>query len=310
MFSRSFIERSLLIVIGAYITYFLTLKLLDYTMLQESGQENIQIPPDLNLTNHEKIIYSMVVDKKDINVKFEDVKGLSESKNLIEKQILKPLKTISFKSHKLIQPPNGIIFYGAPGTGKTMLTKALCKTSDMNFINFSTNIIENKMFGESSKLVNALFTLAEKLKPCVVFIDEIDGFFGKRNDFEQSFITNLKTLFYLKMDGLIKRDKSIIFVGATNRLESIDPAILRRMRLHVEISLPDWEARKEMLEENFDGILKFDIEELKTITAGLSGSDINELCKIVANDKYDFTKNKFKKISKDDIQNYVCEYLT
>ena len=75
MFSRSFIERSLLIVIGAYITYFLTLKLLDYTMLQESGQENIQIPPDLNLTNHEKIIYSMVVDKKDINVKFEDVKG-------------------------------------------------------------------------------------------------------------------------------------------------------------------------------------------------------------------------------------------
>ena len=112
------------------------------------------------------------------------------------------------------------------------------------------------------------------------------------------------------MDGLIKRDKSIVFIGATNRLDSIDPAMLRRMRLHVEISLPDWEARKEMLEENFDGILKFDIEELKSMTAGLSGSDISELCKIVANDKYDFSKNKFQKISKDDIQTYVSEYLT
>jgi len=287
-----------------------TLKLLDYTMLQENGQEGINFPSELSLTNHEKIIYSMVIDKKNINTSFKDIKGHSESKTLIESQIIKPLLSFKKPPHKLIQPPNGIILYGPPGTGKTMLTKALCKTSKMNFINFSTNVIENKMFGESSKLVNALFTLADKLKPCVVFIDEMDGFFGKRNDFEQSFITNLKTLFYMKMDGIIKRDNSIVFIGATNRLESIDPAMLRRMRVHVEISLPDWEARKNMLEENFDGILDFDLDDLKTSTDGLSGSDINELCKIVANDKFDFKKKTFKTISKEDIEANIQNYLT
>lgn len=308
--SRQLFEKVFLIVLGTYLTYIFTLKLLDYTMLQESGQENIIVPNQLNLTSHEKIIYSMVVDKSNLKIGFDDVKGLPECKRLISKQIIKPLKSMKKCSHKLIQPPNGIIFYGPPGTGKTMLSKALCKSTNMNFINFSTNIIENKMFGESSKLVNALFTLAEKLKPCVVFIDEIDGFFGTRNDFEQGFVTNIKTLFYTKMDGMIQRDNSIVFIGATNRLNSVDPAMLRRMRLHVEIGLPDWEARKQILQDSFDGIVKFDLEELKSATIGMSGSDIHELCKIVANEKYDFNKNTFKNISKEDVESIVENYLT
>jgi SpoVK/Ycf46/Vps4 family AAA+-type ATPase len=310
MLNRHFAERLVLLVLGAYLSYFFTLKLLDYSMLQELSSDVIEIPSDLKLNNHEKMIYSMVVKKENISTDFEDVKGLEATKNTIQKQVIIPLKHLNTNTHKLLQPPNGIIFHGSPGTGKTMLAKALCKSSGFNFINFSTNIIENKLFGESSKLVNSLFTLANKLKPCVVFIDEIDGFFNKRNDFEQGFITNIKTLFYMKMDGMISKDNSIVFIGATNRIGSIDPAMLRRMRLHIHIGLPDWTTRKTMFKHYLGPLLNFDIEGIETETDGLSGSDIHEICKVAANDSYDYVSKSFLNFNQEVLLNTTKEFVT
>jgi SpoVK/Ycf46/Vps4 family AAA+-type ATPase len=307
MLSRAFIERLLLLLIGGYITYYVTLTLLEKNIFQDSlGDSNINSPNMPNLTDHEKIIPTMKIDNQNIQCDFDNIKGHDNIKEQIFKQVIKPLQNFKIKKpkHALLQPPNGIIFFGPPGTGKTMLTKALCKSSGFNFINFSTNVIENKLFGESSKLVNALFTLADKIKPCIVFIDEIDGFFSKRNDLDQGFVTSLKTYFYTKMDGIMSKDSNIVFIGATNRLNSVDPAMLRRMRLHINVGLPDWTVRKELLKELLKGILKTNIElsdKLDYATSEMSGSDITEFSKLIANETFNYDTQKFDDFDEDYI---------
>jgi SpoVK/Ycf46/Vps4 family AAA+-type ATPase len=295
MLSQVFIERLILLLIGGYITYFISLKIIEKSFSMEDGDINIIIPKDLNLNNHEKYVYGMVLKYQDITTQFKDIKGLDEVKSILNNRLIMPMKNKDLKNNKLLKSPNGVILYGNPGTGKTMLVKALCKEGKVNFINFSTNVIENKMFGESGKIVNALFTLANKLKPVIVFIDEMDGFFGKRSDLEQSFIINLKTLFYSKMDGILGLDDSIVFVGATNRLSSIDNAMLRRMRLHLHIDLPDWKTREEMFSENLKQLYpSYDYAILEEMSEGLSCCDIVEICKAIGYKSYNYKLNIFE----------------
>ena len=148
----------------------------------------------------------------------------------------------------------------------------------INFIIFEQSFIEQKMYGESAKIVKAVFSLANKLKPCVIFIDEIDGMFGQRTTFDQSFVTGLKTQILNQMDGFVSHDPNVIFIGATNRLTSLDPALLRRMRTHIHIPLPSKEERIKM----FQYYTKSDDDytDISEQTEGYSGSDIYELCKL------------------------------
>ena len=307
MLSRSFIERLILLLIGGYVTYYTTSYLLEKSMMLDCLDEiDINIPKSITLNTHEKVIYSMKINNDDIDCSFKSIKGHDEIKNQIETQIIKPLNYIKNGNHH-VHPPNGIIFHGPPGTGKTMLVKALCKSTGFNFINFSTNVIENKLFGESNKLINSLFTLADKIKPCIIFIDEIDGFFSTRNDFDQGFVNGLKTLFYTKMDGLLKKDSSIVFIGATNRLTCIDPAMMRRMRLHIQVSLPDWNTRKQIFLDQLQCVLptEINLDGLEDITKHMSGSDINEFSKSILNSSFDYESNKFNEISIETLQNQI-----
>ena len=128
-------------------------------------------------------------------------------------------------------------------------------------------------------MIKALFSLAEKLKPCVIFIDEMDGFFGERSILDQSFIVGLKTQMMTYMDGLINKDSSIVFIGATNRLESIDPAIKRRMRTHLYINLPDQKERISLWKYYLKNH-NVDYKRLAENSENLSGSDIHEACKL------------------------------
>ena len=173
-----------------------------------------------------------------------------------------------------------LLIKGEPRTGKTMLVKALCKTLNMSFIVFEQSYIEQKMFGESAKMVKAVFTLAEKIKPCVIFIDEIYGIFGERSVVDQSFITGIKTQMLTYMDGIISRDPSVFIIGATNRLNAIDGALTRRMRTHIEIPLPSCNERIELFKTYLYENENIDYNTLADITDSFSGSDISEMCKI------------------------------
>ena len=101
------------------------------------------------------------------------------------------------------------------------------------------------------------------------------------------------------MDGLLKKDSSIIFIGATNRLKSVDPAMLRRMRLHIQVNLPNWETRKQILLTQLNNVLSTDVilDDLEDITENLSGSDLAEFSKIILNNSFDYETNKFNNIS-------------
>lgn len=268
MFSRSFYEKTLLMLIGSALTYYVALKLININDNQQS-----EYTGTLDLNNHEKMVHSNVIQPTAIHTEFKDIVGHTIAKNLLEKLVLRPL---SIKKN----PPNGLILYGPPGTGKTMLIKGLCKEMNVPFIVFEQSYIEQKMFGESAKMIKAVFTLAEKLKPCVIFIDELDGIFGERSTSDQSFITGIKTQMLTLMDGIISRDPSIIVIGATNRLNTIDPALRRRMRTHIEITLPESKDRESMFRHFLDYRENIDYAKLVDASIGFSGSDISEMCKI------------------------------
>ena len=289
--SRFLCERLILLLAGSLLMYLVMDKL-----IKNTGMADIDLPVDekiistiesnigrkIQLSTYERALLRCVIPHESITTRFADIKGLKETKRILLESVVKPLR----KKPKcpLLAPPNGIILHGPPGTGKTMLAKALCRELDCPFINFSANIIENKLYGESSKILDALMSLAEKVQPCVVFIDEMDGFFSTRSSLDQSFVNNLKSLIFSKVDGISTNKNRIVFIGTTNRIDQIDPAMKRRMRCHVHVPLPDRCAIARMLRTHLREYVDEDVDLNKTaeLCDGLSGSDIYELCKRAA----------------------------
>lgn len=171
---------------------------------------------------------------KKVNVSFDSIKGNEKQKEWIQKVLDSEEK------------PNGIILYGPPGTGKTMLAKAICTHFNGNFIPVTAGMIQSKFYGETPKIIERVFDEAEKTKPSVIFFDEMDGFFNDRDFVFEQADRSLKTTLLSCMDGLIKRE-GIICIGATNRLHDLDPAIKRRFRMQIEVSLPEKEVIRDML---------------------------------------------------------------
>lgn len=165
-----------------------------------------------------------------------------------------------------------------------MLAKALAAESSANFINIRMSTIMDKWFGESNKLVAAIFSLAQKLQPCIIFIDEIDSFLRERQSTDHEVTSMLKAEFMTLWDGLTS-DGRILVLGATNRANDIDDAILRRMPKRFPVRLPSRDQRRRILEIMLkDAKLDpgFDIDEVVKRTAGMSGSDIREACRNAA----------------------------
>tara|TARA_X000001036_G_scaffold356733_1_gene338836 strand:- start:342 stop:1340 length:999 start_codon:yes stop_codon:yes gene_type:complete len=247
--------------------------------------EKIGLNP-LTLNTYEREILGNIVFPEDIDEGFENIGGNYSLKDNIERLVVKPtLNPDIYTGRKLLRPPNGIILYGPPGTGKTMTARAIAKEVGGFFINVTSDMIENKFYGESQKLVHALFSVCNKIKPCVIFFDEIDGICGTRNIFDQSHVTSVKTTLLGEMDGIHKRDPGVIVIGATNRIDNLDSALKRRMRLHIKVPVPDLEARESILSKVVEGEpLNEDIilGEIAKKTEGMSGSDLHELCKLAA----------------------------
>jgi len=194
-------------------------------------------------------------------------------------------------SSSLLSAPSGVLLYGQPGCGKTMLAKALAHESGACFINLHISTLTEKWFGDSNKLVNAVFSLARKLEPAIVFIDEIDAVLGTRHSGEHEASGMVKAEFMTHWDGLASansagRPQRILVLGATNRMQDIDDAILRRMPKKFPISLPNTSQRlkilKIILKDTKIDSAQLDLEYLSRVMAGMSGSDIKEACREAA----------------------------
>lgn len=298
------LEKTLLMVIGMWLTYLLSAKLLEKFNETDSRQiTNFYIPAigkKVNLNKYEQIISEDIVKKSKYTM--DNVVGHDDVKNDIIHTIIKPI------NENFDKLPNGIILHGKPGTGKTLLAKCISDSVNAHFIQFNVSNIENKYFGESSKFLAALFTLAKKIQPCIIFIDEIDGFCGERNPMEQFHINSIKTQFLGLVDGLDNKEEKnkIICIGATNRLEYIDKAVKRRMRKHIHLELPNKENVKTLFEMYLPkDILEHITDDIIELCSGLSGSDIHELSKDI---ELNITFNSSDKSPSEIIFNRVLQF--
>ncbi len=182
------------------------------------------------------------------NVKWDDIAGLDFAKNTIKEIIIWPLlRPDIFKGIR--RPPKGLLLFGPPGTGKTMIAKAIASEAKAKFFNISASSLTSKWIGESEKLARCLFALASFHQPSVIFIDEIDSILSARQENENESSRRLKTEFLVQLDGAgTNQSDAILIIGATNRPQEIDDAVIRRMTKRLYIPLPNHKSRKELIE--------------------------------------------------------------
>lgn len=238
-----------------------------------------EVAPD---NEFEKRIRPEVIPANEIGVSFEDIGALDETKESLQELVMLPLRRPDLFKGGLLKPCRGILLFGPPGTGKTMLAKAIANEAGASFINVSMSTITSKWFGEDEKNVRALFTLAAKVSPTIIFIDEVDSMLGQRTRVgEHEAMRKIKNEFMTHWDGLMtKPGEQILVLAATNRPFDLDEAIIRRFERRIMVGLPCVENREKILKtllskEKAEGL---DFHELATMTEGYTGSDLKNLC--------------------------------
>jgi AAA family ATPase, CDC48 subfamily len=219
------------------------------------------------------------------NVHWGDIGGLEELKESLKEVVEWPLSNISSFQRIGIQPSKGILLFGPPGTGKTMLTKAVATESKANFISVKGSEILSKWFGESERKISEIFKKAKQASPCIIFFDEIDAIAPIRGSAagEPRVTERMVNTILSEMDGL-EELRGVVVIGATNRPDLMDPALLRPGRFDevVLVPPPDEKARKEILKVHV-GHMALDadvkLKELAKKTEGYSGADIEVLCR-------------------------------
>jgi len=233
------------------------------------------------------ITENVIKEKKKIpKITYEDIGGLKDAIYKIREMVELPLKHPELFERLGINPPKGVLLYGPPGCGKTLLAKAVANETDSNFYLINGPEIMSKYYGESEKHLRDIFEKAEKDAPSIIFIDEIDSIAPKREsvggDVERRVVSQLLTL----MDGLKGRGQ-VIVIAATNRPNDIDPALRRPGRFDREISIgvPNKSGRKEILQIHTRGMPlgnDVNLDEIAEVTRGFTGADIEVLCKEAA----------------------------
>jgi transitional endoplasmic reticulum ATPase len=218
------------------------------------------------------------------DVRWQDVGGLAAVKERLVQAVEWPLKYAHLFGEARISPPKGVLLSGPPGCGKTMLAKAIATESGVNFVSVKGPSLLSKYVGESERGVREVFRKARQAAPCIIFFDEIDALVPVRSAGSSDSHVGERVLsqFLAELDG-IEELKGVLVLGATNRLDMLDPAVLRPGRFDevVEILMPDEKDRKEIFELHLrEKPLASEISpgELASKTEGFSGAEIASVC--------------------------------
>ncbi|XP_042054830.1 spastin-like [Salvia splendens] len=232
-----------------------------------------------------EMINSVIVDRSP-SVKWDDIAGLEMAKQALTEMVILPTKRRDLFTG-LRKPAKGLLLFGPPGTGKTLLAKAVASESEATFFNVSASSLTSKWVGEGEKLVHTLFQVAISRQPSVIFIDEIDSIMSTRTENENEASRRLKSEFLVQFDGVASNSSDLVTViGATNKPQELDDAVLRRLVKRIYIPLPDANARRVLLKHKLKGqafsLPDRDVERLVAETDGYSGSDLQALCEEAA----------------------------
>ncbi|MFT4945784.1 MAG: proteasome regulatory subunit [Natronomonas sp.] len=219
------------------------------------------------------------------DVTYQDIGGISAQIDEVRETVEMPLKTPGMFDDVGIDPPSGVLLHGPPGTGKTMLAKAVANETDATFIKMAGSELVHKFIGEGAKLVRDLFELARQHQPAVIFIDEIDAIAAKRTDSKTSGDAEVqRTMMQLlsEMDGFEDRG-DIRIIAATNRFDMLDRAILRPGRFDrlIEVPKPDAAGREQIFQIHTRSMSiadDVDYAELAVLAEDASGADIKAIC--------------------------------
>ncbi|PIN21968.1 AAA+-type ATPase [Handroanthus impetiginosus] len=255
-----------------------------HTIQNESKDLKRSLKDVVTDNDFEKRLLADVIASSDIGVSFDDIGALENVKDTLKELVMLPLQRPElFCKGQLTKPCKGILLFGPPGTGKTMLAKAVATEAGANFINISMSSITSKWFGEGEKYVKAVFSLASKIAPSVIFVDEADSMLGRReNTGEHEAMRKMKNEFMVNWDGLRTKDtERVLVLAATNRPFDLDEAVIRRLPRRLMVNLPDAANRAKILkvilakEELSPDI---DLDSIASMTDGYSGSDLKNLC--------------------------------
>ncbi len=227
-----------------------------------------------------------ITEEKLPEITYEDIGGLKDEIKKIREMVEIPMKRPEIFQRLGIEPPKGVLLHGPPGTGKTLLAKAVANESEANFILLNGPEIMSKFYGESEKKIRDIFEEAEKTAPTIIFIDELDAIAPKREEVHGEVERRVVSQILTMMDGLKSRGK-VIVIGATNRVNAIDPALRRpgRFDREIEINVPSKEGRLTILKIHTRGMpltKNVNLEELASLTHGFVGADLEALAKEAA----------------------------
>uniref|UniRef100_A0AAQ6ALB5 Fidgetin-like protein 1 n=1 Tax=Amphiprion ocellaris TaxID=80972 RepID=A0AAQ6ALB5_AMPOC len=249
----------------------------------------VKQPPKKDLKNFKNVdsklahlILNEIVDSG-ASVSFEDIAGQNLAKQALQEIVILPaLRPELFTG--LRAPARGLLLFGPPGNGKTMLAKAVAAESNATFFNISAASLTSKYVGEGEKLVRALFAVARELQPSVIFIDEVDSLLCERREGEHDASRRLKTEFLIEFDGVQSGgDDRVLVMGATNRPQELDEAVLRYiMQSYMLYSCTRFTLLKNLLGKHSNPLSKNELSRLAKETAGYSGSDLTSLAKDAA----------------------------
>src|SRR5574338_392618 len=229
---------------------------------------------------------TQAVDNSVPRITYDELGGLKKEVQKIREMVELPMRHPELFEKIGIEAPKGVLLYGPPGTGKTLLAKAVAGETNAHFTAISGPEIMGKYYGESEERLREIFKQAEENTPSIIFIDEIDSIAPKRDEVsgevEKRIVSQLLTL----MDGMKSRGK-VVVIAATNRPDSIDPALRRpgRFDREIEIGIPDQEGRMEILQIHTRGMPideKIHLEQFAKVTHGFVGADLESLAKEAA----------------------------
>ena len=269
-------------------------------------QKNLTVIRKVSITRRFNVEKFVIVEKPTIT--WEEIGGLSHQIQEIQEVVELPLKKPELFKKIGITPPKGVLLYGEPGTGKTLLAKAVAASTNSTFIEVVGSELVQKFIGEGAKLVKEIFEFARKKAPSIIFIDELDALAAKRIEVGTSGEREVNRTFMqllAELDGF-KPLGNVKVIGATNRKDILDPAVIRPGRLDrlISIPIPNNEARLDILKihsksMNFDE-KKVKIESLGARMEGFSGAEIKAVCTeagyfAIRNDRTYVTKEDFLK---------------